>query len=623
MMRRNQIIGIRAVLLVFLLPVVASCQLDFLDGYESFADEPVEVGIKAGGGIQTRTIMFPNGLSAAWDSNDELAVWAKNSSGSYILAKQIFKTYGVNDAHGFFTSTLASSMPEGDYTYLCCYPEPLSVNGTSVTFDLPAVQDGKASGGADIMIADPSQFGPLAPIADPDGHSTLSLKMNRIMHQFRFWIPDGYYPIGEPIDEIIITMPQNIAGTVTADISNPSAGVSLSNGKNVMRLKMTDGLGASSSLDNATFACAAVFPSNGIYTAMDYMNLVVYSKKYKAVLEPISLSGRTFLAGHSTPVTIMPTEFVEYYRLTMNVDDNFIGEPLSNVTISFNGLPWYTYTNSSAEGYGNFSHSVEALGAEGKEAYELLVNSINEGVATYTYETKHALVTRPLTADMMKYDGNQIVLELGDVPYLIYEDFTNAKSIAHDDDYTPGANSDRNLQGYLLDGYLPLNGWNAARFQVFEGDCVRINSRYESGAWVVGRYCGRLDTPAISYLKPNVSVDVILTFDNAFYVPAGYNRDDSKEKKALYHIGTHTNPQSSPLDGENSNDISGKISIVYTSDTHASEDVSILKETAVAIKSVTSSTRITFFMDTTRETSVIAANACYYLYLDNIKLQIK
>lgn len=622
-MRRNRIIDIRAVLLSVLLPFVASCQLDFPDEMKGVGGGPVQVGINAGKGSQTRTVMLPNGLSAAWEDGDELAVWARNSSGSYILAKQIFKTYGADEAHGFFTSTLASEMPEGEYTYLCCYPAPLSVSGTSLTFNLPAVQDGKASGGADIMIADPVQHGPLSPLADPDDHSNLSLRMNRLMHQFRFWIPEGRNPMGEPLEEIIMTMPQNIAGTVTADLSNPSAATSLAGGTNVMTLKMKDMLGVSSSLNDAAFACAAVFPYNGTYTASDYMNLVVYSKRYKAELDPISLSGRTFLAGHSTPVTIMPTEFVEYYRLTMNVDDNHIGEPLTNVTISFNGSPWYTYNNSSAEGNGNFSHSVEALGAEGKEAYDLIVNSINGGVATYTYETQNALVTKPLTADMMKYDGNRIVLELGDVPYLLYEDFTNAKATAHDDDYTAGANSDRNLKGYLLDGYMPLNGWNAARFQLFEGDCIRINSRYESGAWVVGRYCGRLDTPAISYLKPGASVDVVLTFDNAFYVPVGYKRDDSAEKRARYHIGTHTNSQSSPLNGENSNDIKNVISIVYTSDTHASEDLSILNETSVTISSVTSSTRITFFMDTTRETSVIAANACYYLYLDNIKLKIK
>ena len=186
-MRRNRIIDIRAVLLLVLLPLAASCQLDFPDEFKGINGGPVEVGINAGKGSQTRTVMLPNGLSAAWEDGDELAVWARNSSGSYILAKQIFKTYGVNQTRGFFTSVLPSEMPQDDYTYLCCYPAPLSVSGTSVTFNLPSVQDGKASGGADIMIADPVQHGPLAPLADPDDHSNLSLRMNRMMLAKSFW----------------------------------------------------------------------------------------------------------------------------------------------------------------------------------------------------------------------------------------------------------------------------------------------------------------------------------------------------------------------------------------------------------------------------------------------------
>ncbi len=64
---------------------------------------------------------------------------------------------------------------DGTYTYMCCYPVPSSVNGTKATFNLPAVQDGKASGGADIMIATPVEHGPLAPVPDPEDHSGMSL----------------------------------------------------------------------------------------------------------------------------------------------------------------------------------------------------------------------------------------------------------------------------------------------------------------------------------------------------------------------------------------------------------------------------------------------------------------
>lgn len=610
---------IRAVALLSVMMSYASCNLEFEDVVHQ--EQNLNVGLYAGG-AQTRTEMLSNGLSTAWVAGDELALWAVNSSGAYTLDKQVFKTYGIDAERGFFSATLPSAMAEDTYTYMCCYPVPASVNGTQATFILPSEQDGKVTGGADIMIADPLTGGSLTSIPDPDDHSTMAMTMNRMMHQFRFWMPSGTSTTGEDIEEIIVTMPQNIVGTVTADISDPDASMILADGANTMTMVLKEPIGESASVESATFACASVFPYDGTYSDTDYMNLVAYSQSYRMTMDPISLSGRTFASGHSTPVRILPTAVEKYYRLTLKIGDNFIGEVLDNVTISFDGTPWYTYTNTVGT-YSNFNHVVEAYGDEGKEAYDLIVSSIEAGTATYTYETANALVDRPLTADMMTYDGNRIVLDLGDVPYLLYEDFTNALHTAHDDDYTPGLNSDTNLKGYLLNGYMPLDGWNAARFSILEGDCIRINCRYQSGSWVVGRYCGRLDTPALSYLKSGASVDLVVEFEEAFYVPAGYNRDDSQAGRAKYHVGYHTDSQSSAINGQNSNDVSGEATFVYTSEGHSTENVAYLNPASVTIPSAGPSTRVVWFVDTDRETSVIAANSVYYLYLDNIRIYIK
>lgn len=621
-MRRNCTKNICSVLLWATSFLFTSC-LDEFGNAPAPHPESVKVGIYAGG-VQTRTAMLPNGLSAEWVSGDEIAVWALNSSGSYTLTNQTFGTYGIDASRGFFTSTLDAAMPEGTYTYYCCYPKPLSVSGTQVTFNVPAEQDGKAGDGVDIMVATPVQHSALTAVPDPEDHSGMSISMNRMMHQFRFWMPEGYNAMGEEVQEIILTTPQNVAGTVSADISDPSAGIVASGGTNTMTLVLSDPIGESSDLENASFACASVIPSNGTYSDSDYMNLVLYSQRFRATLEPISLSGRTFAPGHSTPVRLLPTAVDEYYRLTMKVADNHIGEPLLNVQIAFNGTEWYRYTNSAAEGYGNFKHSVEALGADGKEAYDLIVSSVESGVATYTYETEHALVQRPITTDMMTYDGNRIVLDLGDVPYLLEEDFSNALHTAHDDDYTSGLNSDRNYGGYVLDGYMPQNGWNASRFSIFEGDCIRINCRYQSGGLVPERVCGRLDTPALKYIKSGVTVNVALEFDEAFYVPAGYNVDDSQNATAHFIIATHTNAEGSSIKGENYGDIDSKTTKIYQSANVASENISKLNHVVLpADIPATSSTRITFWPGTTQNSSKVAANSVYYLYLDNIKVYIK
>jgi hypothetical protein len=50
--------------------------------------------------------------------------------------------------------------------------------------------------------------------------------------------------------------------------------------------------------------------------------------------------------------------------------------------------------------------------------------------------------------------------------------------------------------------------------------------------------------------------------------------------------------------------------------------VSVLNPASLTISSVGPATRIVWFVDTDRTTSVIAANAVYYLYLDNIRIYI-
>ena len=618
-MRRKWTKDVRALLTLAALIASQSCLSDIQD-FTVEKDSPVKVGFYAGGRSETRTHMMPNGLSAEWESGDEVAVWAKNSSGSYLLTNQIFKTYGLDGQRGFFTSELASAMPDGTYTYMCCYPVPESVAGTKATFLIPSQQDGKVSGGSDVMIATPVKHGALAPIPESEDHSGMSMRMNRMLHQFRFWMPQGANTLGEDLEQIIVSMPQNIAGTMTADVADPSAAVTLENGVKEITLNLSEPIGESADFDDASFACVSVFPYDGKYSASDFMNVVLYSKRYKSTLAPISLAGRTFAAGHSTPVILRPETVEEYYRLTMKVGDNLIGEPLANVTIAFNGSPWYTYTNTSEEGAGNFVHSVEALGVDGKAAYDLIINSIESGSATYIYETEHALVNRPLTADMMKYDGNRIVLDLGDVPYLIYEDFTNAKHTAHDDDYS--GTSDTNLGGYVLDGYMPVNGWNASRFYIVEGEYVRINCRYEAAVLTYAKYCGRLDTPALKYLKEGASVDVRLEFDYEFNVPAGYNMNDSSEPVSMYYIGTHTTSESSSIKGIKGNAVDDDAMGFgpFTPGTIAD-----MKSASVMLPSVGASTRIAFFVSTTRgqsDVNFLGNNSNYYLYLDNIKVYI-
>ena len=91
-MRRKWIDKIRVSLAITVIFLTACVQIDFPEFNDMQLPETQEVGIYAGG-ARTRTEMLSNGLSAAWTAGDELAVWARNSSGAYALSNQVFKTY--------------------------------------------------------------------------------------------------------------------------------------------------------------------------------------------------------------------------------------------------------------------------------------------------------------------------------------------------------------------------------------------------------------------------------------------------------------------------------------------------------------------------------------------------
>ena len=300
---------------------------------------------------------------------------------------------------------------------------------------------------------------------------------------------------------------------------------------------------------------------------------------------------------------------------------DYIGEPLTKITISEGDNILYAHENTTGE-YNNLKFEAEYLGTAGASEYEKLCSSILGGTAKLVFETESALVEKTLTAANIRKDGNTASVELGDVPYLLFEDFSRATDKYKSDSYTAEANSDMNTDGELLDSAMPVTGWNAARFKIFGGNCIRLNVRYQSGAWIVGRYCGRLDTPAMSYLKPGVSVKLSIEFDSAFMIPKGNSVDDVENKVAYLTVGTHTKGQSSAINSDTQGDIKDMCSVVYESEKHANEDVTKMSHTSIVVTGCGPDTRFVFFPCTTQETKHIAANCCYYVYLDNIKVQI-
>ena len=610
---------LRKIIFAVLLCVFCSCGQEI--AAPQLATRGVTVGFCSGDDAATRTVMEPDGLSASWEKGDRIAVWAKNSSGDYTLDGTAFDVYGTNGSRAFFTATIAEAMPQDRYTYYAAYPVPESVSGTKATFTIPSVQDGKVSSGADILIGEPSVHGPLEEVEELSDYTKLGLKMEHILHHLRFYVPEGGgLEDGDAVTGIDFEMPRDVVGSLSVDFTSPESEAVLSDGGKSVSLKLAEPVGASS--DDRKYACVSIFPDGMPYGDSDNIILTVYGKNKRYVAEPVSLSGRTFVAGYSTPVRLSLSSPQLYFRIKFSTGIDYIGEPLRSISISdATGKVLYSHENTAGE-YDNLEFEEEYFGEEGSTAYEAVCGAIADGTAKLVFETENAIVEKMLTSANMKRSGNTAEVSLGDVPYLLYEDFSRAADSSKSDSYTAGTNSDMNTDGVLLDSVMPEAGWNAARYAIFGGECIRLNVRYQSGAWIVGRYCGRLDTPAMSYLKPGASVKLKLEFDSAFSIPKGNNVDDVNSKVAYLTVGTHTESQSSAVDSGTQGDISDMCSVVYESEKHADEDVSRLSSTSVIVENCGPETRFVFFPCTTQTMKHIAANCCYYVYLDNIKVQI-
>lgn len=601
-------------------------------------DGPLEVGFYAGGGTQTRTHMLPNGLSAVWDAEDELALWARNSSGSYVLNNQLFKTYGLDESRGFFTTTLASAMPDDTYTYYCCYPAPVAADGTKVTFDIPAVQDGKVSGGADVMIADPVVYGPLAAIPEVEDHSGMSMSMNRMMHQFRFYVPEDNTALGdEQITRIVLTFPRNVVGKVALDLADIEAGATLTEGGTKITMDLASPLKVSSETEK-NYACVAIVPT--AFAAGETMRVQAYTSSMIAQVDPIDLSARDFQAGHSTPVKLKVNAITDYpYKISFKLSANNLGEKPNSITLtapsrciwSEGGSNVYTYApGGKIEVNQEFTFRFEDAAA---------YQAFSGKSISVTYDSDNALMYQTVTVpNLASVNSASVSLT---VPYLFFEDFSSIPSYSDGHDApTTGTNSDT-YKGITELSSASLNNWYGARIGVQGGTAMRICCRYEHVLLAGAYYKGRAYTPFLSGIKDGKDVKISVSFRY------GSNREERKplfgsrpNKSAIMYFGVNTqdvvtNPDQS--EGDLIDSVTGMIAgSGFSSSTPTSLSPMVIKGEKmstsggsytsfegtknVTIDNVDNGMRLAWIVTTDNASS--NTNGNYWLYIDDIKVQI-
>ena len=499
---------------------VALCGCGDFESTESeVIPSSVNVVFAVGNTPRTRTEYDVETKRFVWNDGDKIAVWAKSPDGSYALDNQAFRLMAVasDKSEAYFTATLQSPMAEGTYSYYMTYPLPESMGGMTATFTVPSVQDGTASDGVDIIVAEPISGPALEPVKEAApivSDDVLNVRMRHLLHFLRFYIPEGNNLLGEPVKRIEFTMPRAVAGKVSVDVTDAST-VSFGEGVNGLTLELRNPIDESA--DGTEVAVAGIFPPRMAYSAGDRITVDAYSEN-KCASVSFSLAGRDFAAGHTTKVPLKMTEAKPIeYELKFMLASNNLGEDVQDIRITLpDDAVW-----------------------PGLSSSELRIDGGNDGLVrigdTYVFRTKDKAFFKGLSSKRLAvtYESESAVVSetvtLGDLsssirgecelncPYLFFEDFSWVEGFNSNDEYgwsSPGSFSPHLFAPYTINAENPWSpekgGWSAARAGAQAGTAIRIACRRETR---LANYSARADSPFLSGLKDGKTVNLDITYD--------------------------------------------------------------------------------------------------------------
>lgn len=596
---------------------VALCGCGDFESTESeVIPSSVNVIFAVGNTPRTRTEYDVETKRFVWNDGDKIAVWAKSPDGSYALDNQAFRFMAVasDKSEAYFTATLQSPMAEGTYSYYMTYPLPESMGGMTATFTVPSVQDGTASDGVDIIVAEPISGPALEPVKEAApivSDDVLNVRMRHLLHFLRFYIPEGNNLLGEPVKRIEVTMLQAVAGKVSVDVTDAST-VSFGEGVNGLTLELRNPIDESA--DGTEVAVAGIFPPRMAYSAGDRITVDAYSEN-KCASVSFSLAGRDFAAGHTTKVPLKMTEAKPIeYELKFMLASNNLGEDVQDIRITLpDDAVW-----------------------PGLSSSELRIDSGNDGLVrigdTYVFRTKDKAFFKGLSSKRLAvtYESESAVVSetvtLGDFsssirgecelncPYLFFEDFSWVEGFNSNDEYgwsSPGSFSPHLFAPYTIDAENPWSpekgGWSAARAGAQAGTAIRIACRRETR---LANYSARADSPFLSGLKDGKTVNLDITYDYSM------GREGTpKIAQTVYfgYITTSKNPSSGDETGTfpesfKINETTGS----YTNINHTANTL---------LRGVGAPLRLSW--RTMPDKDWGANNNTCWLYIDNIKVKIK
>ncbi len=541
--------------------------------------ETVVIGCSGAAGVDAdvRTQLADDGLSVRWASGDEIRFWAREhkepaeASPTYIIEKEPFRFdyYSPSWSRAGFTGTISGVESKFDraktYDYFAVSPAPASVVGTRATYTIPALQAGDYDGLCDIMTA---QLPDTTALQAGDNNLSINLKFKHHIHLLRFKIESNAWEKDRPVRAVELTFPCAVVGALTVDAADSTVNVLAPEGEDAgNKLLIKFPAGKERKVGETFYAMIVPPPTAFGSDAKIGMRII---GTLGETSDDVSVAGKTFEAGHTTPVKLKVKEMTTRYNavtLTFNVTDgnggmgeNTLGERVKKVRVKglagafSKAVDWSEGCSVSEDG-SELACTVPSTGGDG--IYSLTFLPDNEENSGYLwpgelwdssiisnktleveYESARALVMsldgwKPVQTTIATINGSGEYSHTLSVPYLFEEDFSKVNglknelnllsiksaSLENDKFYSSG------WSGFMLTGY---------------SNSIELKSKIEcvnfGFAQSYGRYYGRLDSADIlNYLKNKISSTNI----KIYFEYEDFRSSTNKYEYKLYYDVTH------------------------------------------------------------------------------------